>query len=116
CRIDLSLFSRACFSLVTPPGLTAPFPYTTLFRSTGRARRRPARSVREHPRGGTRRGPERHPQEGALGLDHHHPRRADEAASGVQDRKSTRLNSSHVKNSYADSCVKEKRSQLRSDN
>src|SRR5690606_22750286 len=38
--------------------------------------------------------------------------RSDQAARGIQDRKSTRLNSSHVKISYAVFCLKKKRAHL----
>src|SRR5437660_3980251 len=67
-----------------PPRSTL-FPYTTLFRS--RKRRRPWRRHRpvDRPR------------------DSHDPRGRD------QDRKSTRLNSSHVAISYAVFCLKKKK-------
>src|SRR5215475_14849391 len=71
-----------------PPRSTL-FPYTTLFRSpTGAgAARRPPRRLRSAPRGPH--GPPRTPPAG--------------------DRKSTRLNSSHVKISYAVFCLKKKK-------
>src|SRR5690606_41559703 len=95
----------ALFSLLTrrPPRPTL-FPYTTLFRSAWRAgcargapdgrrrRRRVPRLHRRHPRPD---GPGGRGRPGAA-------RRADE------DRKSTRLNSSHVKISYAVFCLKKK--------
>src|SRR5436309_11473565 len=75
-----------------PPRSTL-FPYTTLFRSRWRhhhgGRVRPVR----HPRKPDRRAP---PQ-GREGPHHH------------LDRKSTRLNSSHVKISYAVFCLKKKK-------
>src|SRR5215475_5134700 len=68
------------FLMIRRPPRSTLFPYTTLFRS------RPAAGQgAEHQRGG-------------------HPRRR------VQDRKSTRLNSSHVKISYAVFCLKKKKS------
>src|SRR5690349_23102620 len=67
-----------------PPRSTL-FPYTTLFRSVGRehdvAGRRPGRSVG----------------------------RPAVATAGAIDRKSTRLNSSHVEISYAVFCLKKKK-------
>src|SRR6266496_2774667 len=61
-----------------PPRSTL-FPYTTLFRSAG-VQRRPAAADRDRPR----------------------------ARPGPADRKSTRLNSSHVETSYAVFCLKKK--------
>src|SRR2546430_11754513 len=74
-----------------PPRSTL-FPYTTLFRSADRGRRLP----------------------GVQGSDQEVPRdlqdRADEPGreARVQDRKSTRLNSSHSQISYAVFCLKKK--------
>src|SRR5437667_2954485 len=63
-----------------PPRSTL-FPYTTLFRSWSEARDAAARAVALEP-----------------------------CQSPDQDRKSTRLNSSHITTSYAVSCMKEKTS------
>src|SRR2546430_12638153 len=63
-----------------PPRSTL-FPYTTLFRSQARRLSRDVRSAPQRPRG-------RHP---------------------AQDRKSTRLNSSHSQISYAVFCLKKKK-------
>src|SRR6266496_6190054 len=76
-----------------PPRSTL-FPYTTLFRSRrggagARALRR--RGVRDQP----------HRQED--------PHRPDPPGRPHQDRKSTRLNSSHVEISYAVFCLKKKK-------
>src|SRR5437868_12367609 len=68
-----------------PPRSTL-FPYTTLFRSRARRRRRA--------------GARRRPAQGSA--------RARQAA-GREDRKSTRLNSSHVSISYAVFCLKKKK-------
>src|SRR3989442_8119501 len=68
-----------------PPRSTL-FPYTTLFRSRGTVQRRTARATRAKP-GGRPNG-----HEGSRG-----------------DRKSTRLNSSHVRISYAVFCLKKKK-------
>src|SRR5439155_26354120 len=87
------------FLLIRPPPISTLFPYTTLFRSrsrTGRcrrARRRRSRTARRsraarrasRGRGCARRGP---------------------SARRRADRKSTRLNSSHVAISYAVFCCK----------
>src|SRR5436309_12010555 len=71
-----------CWSKRKPPRSTL-FPYTTLFRSRPRAAARTRRTRPRSPRARRRsRGP---------------------------DRKSTRLNSSHVKNSYAVFCLKKKK-------
>src|SRR5256885_12924063 len=94
-----------------PPRSTL-FPYTTLFRSH---RRQPldqrgccrpdrlgrAPRVLEVPGGGgfCRRGLAEHPESRALG------------ARRCQDRKSTRLNSSHLVISYAVFCLKKKKQQ-----
>src|SRR5690606_41270118 len=89
-------FSRRSFSVSArrPPSSTL-FPYTTLFRSLRGGGTRPLlcawvpHPLFAHPRGAAISG---HAQ-GILG----------------RDRKSTRLNSSHVKNSYAVFCLKKKR-------
>src|SRR5205809_5706476 len=96
--------------MLRPPPTSTLFPYTTLFRS--RRRRNAQRRERRVPR------------------EHHHPRRqrlgkiGDDAALRAhalaggnplghrfQDRKSTRLNSSHGYISYAVFCLKKKNNQ-----
>src|SRR5690349_24221860 len=82
-----------------PPRSTL-FPYTTLFRSVVRVPGRSGGAVREHAvrrraHGPRRRGWRHLP--GGLGLQLR------------QDRKSTRLNSSHVEISYAVFCLKKKK-------
>src|SRR5436309_8563580 len=72
------------------------FPYTTLFRSEERQR---ARLYRQTYR---LRHPDRH-QRGAGVLS------ARDDVDDTSDRKSTRLNSSHVKISYAVFCLKKKK-------
>src|SRR5436309_11372535 len=77
--------------MLRPPPTSPLFPYTTLFRSDHRyrdhvERRRARRRTRARPRRADRR------------------RDADR-----EDRKSTRLNSSHVKISYAVFCLKKKK-------
>src|SRR3712207_8855183 len=83
-----------------PPRSTL-FPYTTLFRSAGL----PARHG--HPRaGGDRPASPPQPRRPVLGGDP-----AAQARLGLdgQDRKSTRLNSSHANISYAVFCLKKKK-------
>src|SRR5205809_6199938 len=80
------------FFILRPPPRSTLFPYTTLFRShwrrvLRRRRRRAPRPVRCERR------------QRVLGHG---------AAHNVQDRKSTRLNSSHGYNSYAVFCLKKK--------
>src|SRR5437667_3428928 len=85
-----------------PPRSTL-FPYTTLFRSRLRVGRHPADSVqREDVRGAgpaQRRGAARRPSARA---------RPGHRTHGL-DRKSTRLNSSHITISYAVFCLKKKK-------
>src|SRR2546426_6526770 len=84
-----------------PPRSTL-FPYTTLFRSRGAARA--ARGVYRHRVRGRLRGRCPGREQGARG------RRSDrEDPHGQQDRKSTRLNSSHLVISYAVFCLKKKK-------
>src|SRR3989442_8046229 len=80
-----------------PPRSTL-FPYTTLFRSTAKL---PARNNR---RQASRREP------GARAIAHASaPGSRREACLRLLDRKSTRLNSSHVRISYAVFCLKKKK-------
>src|SRR5438874_9172111 len=74
-----------------PPRSTL-FPYTTLFRSTGLAR-----AMEESSR-----------MEAAL-REMVRRRQTERFAKGGLDRKSTRLNSSHVEISYAVFCLKKKK-------
>src|SRR3712207_7300068 len=91
-----------------PPRSTL-FPYTTLFRSLGLRRQRGAEDAGGRVRDG---GGDRalrlqgapdvaHGPDDALGRH--------QAAQGAQDRKSTRLNSSHANISYAVFCLKKKK-------
>src|SRR3712207_8667448 len=80
-----------------PPRSTL-FPYTTLFRSGVQARSRHG-------------APQGHDPE-PTGRDRAHPDHHDSPAAAVgrgQDRKSTRLNSSHANISYAVFCLKKKK-------
>src|SRR5688572_32262559 len=98
-----------------PPSSTL-FPYTTLFRSTLAWRRKAERGGKERE---AHRGT-RHQGEGRRGEeDHLRDREARQARQRLrrrphrrhhrlQDRKSTRLNSSHSQISYAVFCLKKK--------
>src|SRR5256885_17167521 len=78
------------FLMIRRPPRSTLFPYTTLFRSGRRSR----------PAAGTRRAGEELPG----GLERAQAERAGDQA----DRKSTRLNSSHLVISYAVFCLKKK--------
>src|SRR5690349_24241086 len=85
-----------------PPRSTL-FPYTTLFRSRRRCAERP-RALGAQPL--DERGPAQAVLDRvAVGLDPHEQAHV----APEQDRKSTRLNSSHVEISYAVFCLKKKK-------
>src|SRR5690606_41933845 len=99
------LFSFFLLMLRRPPS-SALFPYTTLFRSDhdiyGHGRNvGPVDRSRHRP--GT--PPGRYPVSLELAQVY--------LCAGLADRKSTRLNSSHVKNSYAVFCLKKKTKQMK---
>src|SRR5690349_23872911 len=84
--------------MIRPPPRSTLFPYTTLFRSSP-----PPRRV---PRGNAR--PARAGDDGPGG-ERWSGRRGPAGAAAGEDRKSTRLNSSHVEISYAVFCLKKKK-------
>src|SRR5690349_22298112 len=90
------------------PPLSTLFPYTTLFRSDGKARAPQS----DRMSGDRRVGPKPPPPQRIA--DNYHPMlselifRFEERAANSGDRKSTRLNSSHVEISYAVFCLKYK--------
>src|SRR5256885_3120064 len=84
-----------------PPRSTL-FPYTTLFRSAD-----PARPASRGPQG-RRRIPRRNDLQVASGHRPHLER-------SIRDRKSTRLNSSHLVISYAVFCLKKKKNKINSE-
>src|SRR3712207_7373941 len=88
-----------------PPRSTL-FPYTTLFRSPGGRRLRPlaGQSHVAAPGRGAAAGDGRRPAGGAV--------RRVAGGRRSQDRKSTRLNSSHANISYAVFCLKKKKTRL----
>src|SRR5690606_42153499 len=108
CLRTLHSHHHVCFLLIMrrrPPSSTL-FPYTTLFRSVG-GRKNDARS-REHRDPGIRLERRNQRQQFAYetaGAGQSAIRHGEEHE---QDRKSTRLNSSHVKISYAVFCLKKK--------
>src|SRR5690349_21896164 len=91
--------------MIPPPPRSTLFPYTTLFRSAPHAgaARAPPRRADEPPRLRDRGGPRRGAAEVRRDRALHQPR---------PDRKSTRLNSSHVEISYAVFCLKKKKRKI----
>src|SRR5207249_9889140 len=85
------------FLMIRPPPRSTLFPYTTLFRSAAVARERRAQGAGPRARDLER---DRAPAVGVA------PARG---AGRGGDRKSTRLNSSHVSISYAVFCLKKKK-------
>src|SRR5438067_9812191 len=97
--IDCAL-SVFVFMLRRPPRSTL-FPYTTLFRSHARRERRLEAQHRDEP-------PHRPHGRGVRAF-------GSRGGEGIErDRKSTRLNSSHVSISYAVFCLKKKKTRIRS--
>src|SRR5438477_5497103 len=80
-----SFFSSFFFLMIRRPPRSTLFPYTTLFRS-------------RRPRGAACADLRLRPRPGSGGSD-----------AGERDRKSTRLNSSHMSISYAVFCLKKKK-------
>src|SRR5262245_65024421 len=87
--------------LLRPPPRSTLFPYTTLFRSSS------VSAARAVPRAGARCGcrRRRRPPPSAT--------QASASQEGRRDRKSTRLNSSHLGISYAVFCLKKKKKRNR---
>src|SRR5690606_41270315 len=104
-RVDLYVASCVCATnqlpfcslLIRPPPRSTLFPYTTLFRSREHV---VAAVQRDHQVGAELEQPRLQEQALLHGVVADH--------AGVEDRKSTRLNSSHVKISYAVFCLKKK--------
>src|SRR5690606_41683193 len=104
------------FLMLPPPPCSTLFPYTTLFRSLalpsllrrrhfGAAARRASRRLRRLPRADADQDARRRPP---AAVDRRGDRAHRHRGPAHQDRKSTRLNSSHVKISYAVFCLKKK--------
>src|SRR2546426_8350138 len=94
-----------------PPRSTL-FPYTTLFRSPARAERAggPRRGGRPGARGHDPHGGGGSGRDVARAAAADRERRGCSGGSARRDRKSTRLNSSHLVISYAVFCLKKKKS------
>src|SRR5690349_23071458 len=88
-----------------PPRSTL-FPYTTLFRSGDEV---PDRDADHRPPGEGARGPRLHPARARQGHGQGGVLQRAVGAEAEGDRKSTRLNSSHVEISYAVFCLKKKK-------
>src|SRR5690606_41716531 len=105
--VSRTLLTASLLSLLPPPPRSTLFPYTTLFRSdrAGGQARRPPRRLHRGRLEGFRLQDERGRTDCQYRLRRvaalHRPLREG-------DRKSTRLNSSHVKISYAVFCLKKK--------
>src|SRR5690606_41880234 len=107
CRTTAAILRLLRCALRPPPRCTL-FPYTTLFRSPAGSRRLGQGAVRARTS-----GPARSRRRGRRGATCR-SRRGQGALRAVrEDRKSTRLNSSHVKISYAVFCLKKKTSEER---
>src|SRR5690606_39814935 len=99
------------FSIITPPTRPTLFPYTTLFRShPRRSALRGGAGLRAAPRqgGDAHRGAPAQPEGGGQAAAVGALRSPWLNRFNRPDRKSTRLNSSHVKISYAVFCLKKK--------
>src|SRR5439155_10881937 len=103
-HLIFSLFSSFFFLMIRRPPRSTLFPYTTLFRSVRLSFSHEARPLRHrrHSAVDRRRGPAGDPSRLARGDGDGRPDRD-------LDRKSTRLNSSHVAISYAVFCLKKKK-------
>src|SRR3712207_9259167 len=88
------------FLMIRRPPRSTLFPYTTLFRSC----REPGQLLGEHGHALPPRA--RHARDVRAP---EHPLRAERVVDPAQDRKSTRLNSSHANISYAVFCLKKKK-------
>src|SRR5690606_41585106 len=106
-RSHLLPFLAFSLWLRRPPRSTL-FPYTTLFRSVA-VRRAAIHPERRHQLGADSVARAMWAGVSRLGRDSHDPQRPAATSFNLQDRKSTRLNSSHVKISYAVFCLKKKK-------
>src|SRR5438874_6978792 len=97
--------------MARPPPRSTLFPYTTLFRSLVEGAEQVLSGGDVHPRLAADRGVDHGQQcRGDLDVgDAAQVGRRDEPGDVARDRKSTRLNSSHVEISYAVFCLKKKK-------
>src|SRR5256885_11023873 len=98
------------FLMIRRPPRSTLFPYTTLFRSP-RAQGTPGAGTAPRPRSRAPRRPRRAPGSARRPRRAARPRATPRPAAAARraDRKSTRLNSSHLVISYAVFCLKKKR-------
>src|SRR5438874_10524803 len=91
--------------MIQPPPRSTLFPYTTLFRSLHHVAAGGHLRIRDWSEGAARRrnGQPQNPNRKLKNRQRGH------SEGGVRDRKSTRLNSSHVEISYAVFCLKKKK-------
>src|SRR5207302_9436476 len=112
---DLPHRPRRSLTPIRRPPTSPRLPYTTLFRSVRAPRGvrpgRPAEDPAAHARALPRRV-DAHALRDRRGDDRRRASRRP-AANPAQDRKSTRLNSSHVKISYAVFCLKKKKNYVK---
>src|SRR2546426_5539857 len=102
------MFANIFFLMIRRPPRSTLFPYTTLFRSSRAAKRVPPLREDRQPNGGDLLTvPDRHPGPG-LNKGRETFRYCEQITSIRLDRKSTRLNSSHLVISYAVFCLKKK--------
>src|SRR4051812_49984493 len=100
--------------MLPPPPTSTLFPYTTLFRSGDDLLRDPPEVLDEQDPQADRDGPElanRERLDLLIRADHspERMRRSSRSRLASSDRKSTRLNSSHMSISYAVFCLKKKK-------
>src|SRR5439155_21856167 len=100
CSFSSCLITSLFYSMTRRPPRSTLFPYTTLFRSRGREQR--GRADRARPARVSSRGRSQAQAAGPGESGRPYTR-------SVRDRKSTRLNSSHVAISYAVFCLKKKK-------
>src|SRR3712207_9550209 len=104
CRVLAVQFYLFFFLMIRRPPRSTLFPYTTLFRSAPRLEHGP-RALVDHEVAA-------HLVGHLLAQPLRSVRRAGLLVGGRQDRKSTRLNSSHANISYAVFCLKKKKQNI----
>src|SRR3712207_8991131 len=96
-----------CFLIIRRPPRSTLFPYTTLFRSDRRVDAEPGEQHAQREEAGVARADEDPVQREHRAADRLHEReKRPHLPRALQDRKSTRLNSSHANISYAVFCLK----------
>src|SRR5688572_31998927 len=97
--------------MISRPPRSTLFPYTTLFRSEERRHRHLGERVDEDEERHQGLGEQARPRDRHAERDPHHRGQRERAhdLDGREDRKSTRLNSSHSQISYAVFCLKKKK-------